>query len=170
MSDSRLSWREPTRSLALRWGTYPTRLLAGLGLIFGGGILVQFTSAYSLVVLPVGLAAHITGWLILPGIGWRRIVGSLAGSLAAIVLLNGASAVWALALPLAAWLLIRQRPPLSYVTLVVPLATMFLLEQFFTDYGWGVLVLSVAGAAVVGAAWVGRAFAAISGKPKGVSG
>lgn len=169
MSDSRVSWREPTRNLPLRWGSYVTRQILGICLIFAGGLVVQLTSAYSLIVLPLGLAAHIFGWLILPAIGWRRVFGAVAGSLAVIVLLNGASATWALAFPLAAWFLIRQRPVLSYLALVLPVGTMFVLEQLYPDYGWGVIVLSIAGVVVSGAAWLGRTLVATSRASTGVS-
>jgi hypothetical protein len=170
MPEPRAGWREPTTRLELRWGSYRTRYLAGVPLIFVGGMLIQLTSTYSLLVLPLGLLAHITGWCILPGIGWRRILGAGIGALSMIVLLNGAPSVAFLAFPLAAWLLIRQRPLLCYVALVVPPLIGFLLAQVYPDYGWGVVVLSIAGAAIVAAAWLARSLAAISGRSTGVSG
>lgn len=125
---------------------------------------MQFTSAYSLGVLPVGLLLHITGWCILPGIGRRRVLASGVSALMMIVLLNGAAATGLLAIPLAAWLLVRQRPLLSFVVLAVPLLASVPLTQLFPDYGWGAVVLPIAGVVLAGAAWLGRSLAAMSGK------
>ncbi len=155
-------WREPASLLPLRWGSYRARYLAGLALILGGGLLVQLTSAYSLGVLPVGILLHVTGWCILPGIGWRRVLASGVSALMTIVLLNGASATVFLAIPLAAWLFVRQRPLLSYLVIAVPLLASAPLSQLFPDYGWGVVVLPIAGALLAGAAWLGRSLAAMS--------
>ncbi len=163
-------WSEPAARLPLRWGTYRTRYVAGIALIFAGGALVQLTSAYSLLVLPLGLFAHITGWCILPGIGWRRVLASGVGALTTIVLLNGAPATVFLAFPLAAWLLVRQRPVLSYVSLAIPLLASIVLAQYFPDYGWGVIVLSIAGIVLIGSAWLARSLAAISGRSTAISG
>jgi len=156
-------WREPAHRLLLRWGTYRARYLTGLALLFLGGILVQFTSTYSLLVLPLGLAATITGWCILPGIGWRRVLAAVIGAFATVLLLNGAPATLFLVAPLAVWLLLRERPVLSYSVLLIPIVTALFLTQFFPDYGWGVLVLTIAGATLVGSAWLARSLAAMSG-------
>lgn len=169
MSDSRSLWREPTIALPLRWGSYRSRLLAGVCLIFAGGILLQLTSAYTLMVLPIGLLIHSAGWCILPGIGWRRVVGAAASAMTMIVLLNGAPSTVFLVVPLAAWLVVRLRPLLSYSTLIIPLITSWFLAQLFPDYGWSVIVLLVAGTALIGAAWLSRILAAVSGARSGVS-
>lgn len=163
-SDHRSGWREPTSRLPLRWGSYRLRYLIGLALILGGGLLVQLASAYSLWALPVGLFLHITGWCILPGIGRRRVLASGVSALMTIVLLNGAAATGLLAIPLAAWFLVRQRPLRSYVVLAVPLLASIPLAQLFPDYGWGAIVLPIAGVVVGAAAWLGRSLAAMPGK------
>lgn len=170
MPTPRTRWREPASLLPLRWGTYRGRFLAGVTLIFLGAALVQLTSAYSLLVLPLGLFAHITGWCILPGIGWRRILGAGVGALMTIILLNGAPSTVFLVVPFATWLLVRQRPILSYVTLVIPPLASIVLAQLFPDYGWGVAVLSIAGAVLIASAWLARSLAAISGKSTELSG
>lgn len=155
-------WREPTSLLPLRWWTYRGRYLAGLAGILGGALLVQLTSAYSLGVLPVGLFLHIAGWCILPAIGWRRVLASGVSALLTIVLLNGAPSVVFLAIPLAAWLFVRQRPLVSYLVLALPILASLPLAQLFPDYGWGVAVLSIAGVLLAAAAWLARALAAKS--------
>lgn len=159
----RSGWREPTSRLSLRWASYRSRYLAGLALVLVGGLLVQFTSTYSLAVLPIGIALHVTGWCILPGVGWRRVLASAVGALTTIVMLNGAPATVFLAFPLAAWLFVRQRPPVSYVVLAVPLLASIPLAQSFPDYGWGAVVLPIAGVVVAGSAWLARSLAAMSG-------
>jgi hypothetical protein len=164
MADPVSGWREPTSLLPLRWGSYRGRYLGGLTLVFVGGLLVQATSTYSLLALPLGLFAHIVGWCILPGIGWRRVVGAAVSALVTIVLLNGAPAMGFLAFPLAAWLLVRQRPLASYLVLVFPPFVAFLLAQSFPDYGWSAVVLPVTGAALAGTAWLGRWIATLSGR------
>jgi hypothetical protein len=148
----------------LRWGSYRGRYLAGLALILVGAVVVQLTSAYSLMVLPLGLLLHITGWCIVPGIGRRRVSAAAASALMMVVLLNGALATAFLAIPLAAWLFVRQRPLVSYVVLAIPLLASIPLAQLFPDYGWGAVVLPIAGALLAGAAWLGRSLAAMSGR------
>jgi len=155
-------WREPASLLPLRWGSYRGRCLGGLGLAFAGGLLIQLTSAYSLGVLPIGIFLHVAGWCILPGIGWRRVLAAGVSALMMIVLLNGAQATPFLAVTLAVWLLVRQRPVLSYVVVAIPPVGGLLLAQVFPDYGWGVVVLPIAGALLAGAAWLARSLAAMS--------
>ena len=155
-------WREPSSLLPLRWGSYRLRYLAGLGLAISGGLLVQVTSTYSLGVLPIGLFLHILGWCILPGIGGRRVLAAAFSALTTILLLNGATSIVFLVMPLAAWLFLRQRPILSYSVLAIPVVSAYILAQAFPDYGWGALVLSFALAMLAGAAWLGRSLAVIS--------
>lgn len=158
----RLGWREPSSLLPLRWSSYRTRYLAGLSLAVVGGLIVQVTSTYSLGVLPIGLFLHILGWCILPGIGWRRVIGAAISALTTILLLNGATSMVFLTMPLAAWLFLRQRPLASYAALIVPAIAAYILAQAFPEYGWGALVLAIAGIVLAGAAWLGRSLAVIS--------
>src|SRR5690606_22304476 len=111
---------------------------------------------------PVGLFVLVVGWCILPGIGWRRVIGAAVGTFTAMLMLNGASSAVFLAAPLAAWLFLRERPLVSYPVLALPVLAAFALMQSFADYGWSGLVLTVSIAVLVGAAWLGRLLAAIS--------
>src|SRR5690606_9654793 len=129
-------WREPARRLPLRWGSYRLRYVLGIVLALGGALLVQLTSAYSLVALPTGLFVHVVGWCILPGIGWRRVIGATVGTFLSMLMLNGATSVVFLAAAVAAWLFLRERPLLSYAAVLVPVVASFGLAQFFADYGW----------------------------------
>lgn len=155
-------WREPASAFPLRWGSYRSRLTIGLVLVFAGGLILQFTSAYSLVALPAGILLHVVGWCILPGIGWRRVLGAALGTLSSIMMLNGASSTVFLAAALAAWLFVRQRPLVSYLVLVIPAITAYLLSQQFSQYGSGALVLSIGAATLIGAAWLARSLAVIT--------
>jgi len=162
-------WREPATRIPLRWGSYPFRLTLGLVLMFSGGLIVQLTSAYSLVALPTGILAHIIGWCILPRIGRRRILGATVGAFTTMLLLNGASSIVFLAAPLAAWLFLRQRPLISYTVLIVPAITAYLLSQQFAQYGSGGIVLSVGAGTLVAAAWFARSLAVITRPTQGNS-
>jgi hypothetical protein len=155
-------WQEPSALLPLRWGSYRFRYLAGLGLAIGGGLLVQVTSAYTLPALPIGLFLHILGWCILPGIGRRRVAAAGFSALMMILLLNGATSMGFLIIPLAAWLFLRQRPIVSYSVLIVPVGSAYILAQAFSDYGSGALVLTISLAVLTAAAWLGRSLAVIS--------
>ncbi len=67
-----------------------------------------------------------------------------------------------LSVVLAAWLLVRQRPLLSYLTLAIPAIAAYFLSQQFAQYGSGALVLSVGAATLIGAAWLARSLAVIT--------
>lgn len=162
-------WQEPSALLPLRWGSYRFRYLAGLGLAIGGGLLVQVTSTYSLPALPIGLFLHILGWCILPGIGGRRVLAAAFSALTTILLLNGATSMVYLIMPLAAWLFLRQRPIVSYSVLIVPAASAYIVAQAFSEYGWGSLVLTISLAVLTAAAWLGRSLAVISRQGTGKS-
>ena len=170
MADPPLSkpgvWREPATTLSLRWGSYRSRLIIGLVLAFVGGLIIQLTSAYSLVALPSGVVLHVVGWCILPGIGWRRVLGATLGALSSILMLNGASSTVFLAIALAAWLFLRQRPLVSYLVLLIPAIAAYLLSQQFEQYGSGAFVLSVGVVTIVGSAWLARSLAVITRPPQ----
>ncbi len=149
-------WREPTLLLPLRFGSYRTRYPVALGLLFTGGIALQFTSAYTLVLLAFGLCASVAGWIVLPAPGWRRVVAVGPALLGVASLLNGAQFGALLALTLAAWLLVRMRPLRSFIVLVLPTLASFVLGALFPQYGWGALVGAVMGVVLVASAWLAR--------------
>jgi hypothetical protein len=152
-------WREPTADIPLRWGGYRARYLAALALILTGGLLAQATSAYATYLLAAGLAAHLLGWWILPSRGWRRLWASLLSAFVLVLLLTGGPSSAALVIPLAGWLFARQRPARSYIVLVAPVAAGIVLGQAFPQYGFGAIVIAVAGAVTVGSAWLARLLA-----------
>jgi hypothetical protein len=152
-------WREPTSLLPLRWGGYRSRYTAALTLLVAGGLLAQAASAYATYLLYAGLTAHLLGWWILPGRGWRRFWMSLPSALVMLVLLTGGPSSAALVVPLAGWLYVRQRPARCYLVLLAPFIAGVVLGQVFPQYGHGAVVVTVASAVLVGSAWLARLLA-----------
>jgi hypothetical protein len=152
-------WREPASASAIRWGTYRGRYVAALALILGGGILVQTGSVYLPQVMLAGMGAHLVGWWILPGRGWRRVIVSLPSLTTVMLILNGAAAMVFLVIPLSGWLWLRHRPLPAFAVLVFPAAAGYLLTLNFAQYGSGALVLLICGAVVIGSAWLARSIA-----------
>jgi hypothetical protein len=152
-------WREPAAAVPLRWGSYRGRYIGALALVLGGGILVQTGSVYLPQVMLVGMGAHLVGWWILPGRGWRRVIVSLPSLTTVMLILNGAAAMVFLLIPLAGWLWLRHRPLRAYPVLVLPAVAAYLLTLNFAQYGSGALVLLISGAVVVGSAWLARLIA-----------
>jgi hypothetical protein len=152
-------WREPTSLLPLRWGGYRSRYVAALVLVLAGALLVQATSVYTDYLLPIGLAAHITGWLILPARGLRRLAAALPSALMVGALLFGSVACVLLVGPLALWFYLRQRPAASYLTTLLPLISGLALAQLYPQYGDGGIVVAVSLIVIAGSAWLARSIA-----------
>ena len=148
-------WADPTSGLPLRFGTHAVRLRLALVLLFVGGILVQLTSAYTLLIGVGGLAASVAGWCVVPAPGWRRALAVAPAVLGVAGMLGGASTAALVALTLAAWLFVRLRPAASYVVMALPVASSILLAQVFPQYGAGVIVAGTLGFVLAVAAWVG---------------
>ncbi|TPW74699.1 hypothetical protein [Schumannella soli] len=107
---------EPARALPLRWGSYRPRLIGGLALIVAGGVAIAGSNTFQLLLLLAGSTAHIVGWGIIPSDGWRRVVAALPATLGCWMALPGPRYLAVLVLPFAAWLLVRHRPPLAWLT------------------------------------------------------
>jgi hypothetical protein len=152
-------WREPSRRLKLRWGSYEGRYLGGLLWIIGGTVLLDGSNTYSTIFLLVGTVANVTGWLILPGPGLRRIWGAVLGLLAQWLLLTGPQSLWFMALPFLGWLLVRERPARSYPTLLIVVAGGILIAKSFTNLHYEALGYLLEALIVVGSAWLARAIA-----------
>ena len=150
---------EPTRQLPLRWGGYVDRYVLGLAMILGGGIGLQGANPRILPLLLAGTVMHATGWAILPSSGWRRVLGAVVGTAQIWLLLIGPAAVWTLVLPYVAWLLVRQRPWRSFVTVLFPLATGILVPQLTHEYQFQPIALPIALAVVIASAWIATAIA-----------
>jgi len=152
-------WREPASLRPLRWGRYRARYLAALALLVAGALLVQLGSVYTLSFLGGGIAAHVFGWVVLPGKGNRRAIVAVPSALGAAALLIGSMGSVLAVLPLLAWLWTRERPALAWTVAILPVGAGLVLAQAFPQYGSGAIVVAVALGVVVGSAWLARAIA-----------
>jgi hypothetical protein len=153
------------------WGRHWPRFTIGVGMLFCGGLLVQTTSVFALWLMLLGAVVHAAGWIVIPGKGWRRSLAIAPGVVTMVLILNGASAMAALAIPLAVWLLVRERPLLAYLVLGIPIASAYILAQFLAQYGHGAIVLLVSGSSLVGSAWLASlpwAMRSVSSKPPAI--
>lgn len=158
-------WVEPTSLLPLRWGRYRPRVLAGLALVTLGVASVQITTTYSLQFLALGCLLQAIGWTIMPSAGWRRMTVFVPAILASCLLLGGGGFAGSLAVILAAWLLVRHRPPLAFVLAIAPILLGILVsgtipDGIEVDYNSGWVVLTAGAIVTVGCAWTARAFSA----------
>jgi hypothetical protein len=149
-------WAEPTRALPLRWGTYPGRYLAGLCLVVSGAVCLQGANANFGLPLALGTLAHVIGWWIMPAAGWRRIWVVLPSLLCTWILLIGPAGVGLLAIPFAAWLLVRHRPLPAYLLALVVLAAGVLLREVYAEYSGMLPALAIMAVVIVGCAWLAR--------------
>jgi hypothetical protein len=152
-------WREPTSLLPLHWGTYIERYIAAIILIVGGAIEVQGSNTWTPALVYIGIAAHVTGWAIIPARGWRRLVVIPPATLQICLLLIGPLAVWMLVIPFLCWLIVRHRPWRSYVTVLLPLASGVILPNFFVEYSGMLPALAISMSVFVSAAWMARTLA-----------
>jgi hypothetical protein len=149
-------WREPASLLDLHWGAYRPRLVLGLTAIMLGTACIQLTSAYSLVFLLVGSLLQPAGWAVLPAPIGRRVAVVLPVLGFTWLMLGGASFAWCFVVPLAAWLLVRLRPAISYVVLVLPIACGMILSAVIPDYSGSWISFTVSSLVTIGAAWAAR--------------
>jgi len=159
VSNSEARWREPASLLPLHWGHYADRYVFGIVLVVGGAIQLQGSNTFTLNFLLIGMAAHITGWAILPSRGWRRIVVIVPATAQIWLLLTGPLSVWMFAIPFTCWLVVRHRPWRSYPTIALPIAHGIVLPHFFTEYSAMPQAISISMAVLVGSAWIARAIA-----------
>lgn len=158
-SSARPGFVEPTRAIPLRWGRYDERYVAGLAFVLAGLTLILATNTYTIVFLLVGTIAHIGGWVLLPARGGRRLGAMFPSLLASFVLLVGPQVLWILVVPLAGWLLVRERPLRSWVVLLLPIAAGVAESFSFHTNHDEPLAFGIAAAVTVGAAWLARLLA-----------
>ena len=156
---TRIGWREPSSLLPLRWGRYRLRYLGAIALILAGALVLQAGSAYADYLIVIGFVAHIAGWAILPARGAHRAAVAVPSALFVSALLLGSVAAALLVVPLAFWLLVRQRPGRSYLATLLPLASGLILAQLYPQYGNGAIVVAVSLLVVVASAWIARVLA-----------
>ncbi|GAB3404291.1 hypothetical protein GCM10027515_16090 [Schumannella luteola] len=155
---------EPARALPLRWGSYTPRLIGGLALIVAGGIAIAGSNTFQLLLLLAGSTAHIVGWGVIPSDGWRRVVAALPSTLGCWMALPGPKYLAVLVLPFVAWLLVRHRPALAWLTVPVVIAAAIgvaLAVDGFDRalpgaYPWMLPASAVMGAVLIGCAFLAR--------------
>ena len=158
-------WREPTRRIPLRWGTYRGRYLAGLAYICGGMVLLAGSNTYAVTFLLIGTVAHVAGWFILPAVGARRVWVAWPSLICVWLLLTGPQILFAMVLPLLGWLVVRERPARSYVVLVIPVVTGILLANAFHTSQDEPVAFAIEVVSVFAAGWLARALAATKRRP-----
>jgi hypothetical protein len=154
-----LPFTEPNRALPLRWGSYHWRLILGGCAIALGVASVLFTSTYSLQFLAVGSLLQATGWIVLPARGWRRLLALGPCLFVSWLMLAGADFAVFSTVFLAGWLLVRQRPPLAWITLALPIGVGAACSAGFASYEQNWAVFTISGAAVLAGAWLARLLA-----------
>lgn len=159
-SESALArWWEPTRRLPLKWGHYDDRYFVGLVLIIAGAVHLQGANNYSLIILLIGTTATAVGWSIMPARGWRRMIVVLPTVSQIWIMLTGPMSMWTLSIPLLCWLIVRHRPLISYVTVLLPVANGIILARFFQEYSSMPQALAISAVVIVAAAWLARVIA-----------
>jgi hypothetical protein len=159
VTDAAQRWREPSRRLPLRWGTYEGRYLAGLLFIIGGLVVLDGSNTYVVPFLLIGTVAHTTGWLIMPSRGSRRI-WVVGPSLAIVwILLTGPQSLFFMAVPFTGWLFVRERPLRSYVTVLLVVGAGILIANNFHHSQDEAAAFGIESAVVVASAWLARALA-----------
>ncbi len=136
-----------------RRGGYRARYLAGLAAVVLGVAATNLTSTYSLFFLLLGPVVQLTGWLVLPGALWRRLVVIVPGLVAGLVLIGGPDFAGAWVVLLAGWLFVRHRPALSYLAVLPLVVTVFLLKFTLSEYSQNWLGLLIGAIVTVGCAW-----------------
>jgi hypothetical protein len=147
---------EPTRRIALRWGTYESRYLGGLLYIIAGTVILISTNTYTIGFLLLGTIALCFGWAILPASGGRRLWAFWPSLLATWLMLTGPQILFVMAATLLGWLLVRERPLRSYVVLLFPIASGVIMAYSFHSNHAEPLAFGIESAVVVASAWLAR--------------
>jgi hypothetical protein len=155
-----MTFREPTRDIPLRFGTYSRRYVAGLSLIVTGLVCLQGASGTVSSAMALGTLAHVIGWWLLPAKGRRRVWISLASLTVSWVLLIGPAGVGLLAVNLAGWLYVRQRPAIAYVFVIPVFAAGLIIRSIDSQYEAMIPALAVMAAIITACAWLARAVSA----------
>jgi hypothetical protein len=159
---------EPASLLDLHWGSYRPRLVAGLAVIVAGTGFVLMTSAYSLPLLLLGSLMQPAGWAILPSTVGRRVAVVVPALGFTWLMLGGSGFAWCFTVPLAAWLLVRLRPLVSFAVLVLPIVSSIVLAGTVPDYSVGWVSVLVSTLVIVAAAWLARWIAIIASSRQSV--
>jgi hypothetical protein len=150
---------EPTRRIALRWGTYESRYLGGLLYIIAGIVILISTNTYTIGFLLLGTLAQCFGWAILPAVGSRRLIAFGPSLLASWLMLTGPQILFVMTATLFGWLLVRERPLRSYLVLLFPILSGVIMAYSFHSNHDEPLAFGIESAVVVASAWLAKALA-----------
>lgn len=166
------AWHEPARDVQLRWATYPMRYGAGLGLlgialflppafvaqigILGPALIQLVLSLVGIAMMPTTIGRRLgAGGILLPTLALPYLISFAFGGLL--------PAALPVLLALAIWLVLRQRPGITYLLLIAAallgIAATYIV--FSARYAFGYRELSLIegllqAVAVVGLAWLAR--------------
>jgi hypothetical protein len=112
---------------------------------------------YVLWLAGLGTVASVVGWGIQPAAGWRRVVAAAVATPATWLLLTGTHFLGALVVPYLAWMLVRHRPPLAWLTALLPAAAAVVAPELFPDYDGMLEALALMAVVLAGSAWLARA-------------
>ena len=150
---------EPTSRLPLAWGDYQGRTVVGIGLLVVGAALVAQTTVYTIGLGLLGSGLHLAGWAIQPARASTRALVAVPSMLACWATISGPKAMWLLALCLAAWFAVRERPLRSYALVALPLAVGLGLAAAYSHVEDKRPAFLLVLAGVVAGAWLGRRLA-----------
>lgn len=150
---------EPTTRLTLAWGDYQGRIVVGAGLLVAGAVLVAQTTVYTIGLGLIGSALHVAGWAVQPARRSTRALVALPSMLACWATISGPQAMWLLALCLACWLAVRERPAGAYVVLALPLAVGLGSALAFSHAADKTPAFALVLGSVLAGAWLARAMA-----------
>jgi hypothetical protein len=150
---------EPTARIPLAWGEYQGRMVVGVGLLIGGAALVAQTTVYTIGLGLLGSALHVAGWAVQPARGGTRALVALPCMLACWATISGPQTMWLLALCLASWLAVRERPPLAYLTLLLPIGVGLGAAAAFSHAADKRPAFLLVLGSVLGGAWLARQLA-----------
>jgi hypothetical protein len=150
---------EPTARLRLKWGDYQGRMVVGVAFLVGGAALVAQTTAYTVGVGLLGSALHVLGWAIQPARLRTRALVALPCMLACWTTISGPQTMWLLSGCLAAWLAVRERPRIAYLTIALPIVVGLALTALYSHAADKRPAFLLVLASVLGGAWLARRLA-----------
>ncbi|HYI32588.1 MAG TPA: hypothetical protein VEX88_03910 [Glaciibacter sp.] len=159
------TWTDPVIRAPRAWGWNHVRYAAGLALIACGVVGTVLSSTYSLWFLLAGPVVNGLGWMVLPGSLWRRIAVLLPCMLGGLLLLAGPQFAGGFALLVAGWLVVRNRPALSYLAVLLPVGASFASKEFLHDYSQNGVMLAVGAIISIGATWLAAWLATVGQVP-----
>lgn len=149
---------EPNSRLPLAWGDYRGRAVVGVALLVASAALITQTTAATVSMGALGSVLHLAGWLVEPARVRSRALVALPCMVGCWATIIGPQAMWLLAVCLGCWLVVRRRPPVAFLGVVLPLAAALALDVVPTETD-KTSAFAVVGAAVAAGAWAARQLA-----------